>query len=251
MKTRSVRRTRIRLVLAGAALAAGVALPSSRAAAQPDRGASRATPEPDHAAVDAQCPWGRLADGHGHFVRCLGADDVARLREPAAPAATPPEPAQKPPPAAAIAPAEPAAKSGNDAGAIWPLPSPKPPAAEPGAPPAPPPAPVDEFVAELGSVVADSGALSDAQKPLRKMRDKLAECASKNGGLTADRAEVELRFLVQEKGRAEGVSIKKKRGLADATAKCVADVVDRRFVGFPDQPAVGATLVVTITKKKK
>jgi hypothetical protein len=249
MKTRSVRRTRVRLVLAGAAFAAGVVLPASRATAQPDRAAARATVEPDRAAVDTQCPWGRLADGHGHFVRCLGADDVARLREPASPGAAPAEPAQKPPPAAAVVPAEPVGKTSNDSGVIWPLPSPKPPAAEPSAPPAPPPA--DEFVAELGAVVADSGALSDAQKALRKMRDKLAECAAKNGGLTADRGDVELRFLVQEKGRAEGVSIKKKRGLGDAAAKCIADVVDRRFVGFPDEPAVGATLVVTINKKKK
>jgi hypothetical protein len=69
--------------------------------------------------------------------------------------------------------------------------------------------------------------------------------------MTADRAEVELRFLVQERGRAEGVSLKKRRGLGDAAAKCIADVVDRRFVGYPEEPAVGATLVVTITKKKK
>jgi hypothetical protein len=249
MKTRTVRRTRARLLLAAAVFAGGVVLPASRATAEPDRGATRATAEPDHAAVDTLCPWGRLADGHGHFVRCLGADDVARLREAGAPAAAPAEPASKPPPAAAVAPAEPIGKSSNESGAIWPLPAPKPPA-EPSAPPGPPPA-VDEFVAELGPVAADSGALSDAQKALRKMRDKLAECASKNGGLSADRGEVELRFLVQEKGRAEGVSIKKKRGLGDAAAKCVADVVDRRFVGFPDEPAVGATLVVTITKKKK
>jgi hypothetical protein len=245
MKTRSVRRARVRLLLAGsAASAACVVLPATRATAEPDR-PTHAAAEPDRAAVDAQCPWGRLADGHGRFVRCLTGDDAARLA-----IAAPAEPAQKPPPAAAFAPAEPIGKTSTDSGVIWPLPPPKPPAAEPGAPPSSPP-PSDELVAELGPVVADGGALSDAQRALRKMRDRLAECASKNGGLAADRGEVELRFLVQERGRAEGVSIKKKRGVGDAAAKCIADVVDRRFVGFPDEPAIGATLIVTISKKKK
>ncbi|HEX4341308.1 MAG TPA: hypothetical protein VH062_35610 [Polyangiaceae bacterium] len=165
-------------------------------------------------------------------------------------AATPaePAPAPKPPAAAAVAPAEPIGKAG-DSGSIWPLPS-KPPATEP-APAAPPSPPVDELSAEVGAVVADSGNLSDSQRALRKMRDRLAECAAKNGGLTGERGEVELRFLVQERGRAEGVSVKKKRGVGDTAAKCVADVLDRRFVGYPDEPAVGASLVVTITKKKK
>ncbi|HVW25137.1 MAG TPA: hypothetical protein VHC69_07175 [Polyangiaceae bacterium] len=245
---RSARRGRFRRALAGAAAgAACVVLPASRATAEPERSPSHAVAEADRAAVDAQCPWGRLADGHGRFVRCLSAEDAARLREPAAAPSPPAPPEQKVPAAAAVAPAEPIGKAA-DSGVIWPLPAPKPPATEPAAPPSPP---VDEFVAELAPIVADSGTLSDAQKQLRKMRDKLAECASKNGGLTAERGEVELRFLVQERGRAEGVSIKKKRGLGDAAAKCVADVVDRRFVGFPDEPAVGATLVVTITKKKK
>jgi hypothetical protein len=100
-------------------------------------------------------------------------------------------------------------------------------------------------------VVADSGTLADSQHTLRKARERLAECAEKNGGLTAERGEVELRFLVQERGRAEGVSLKKRRGLGEAAAKCIADVVDRRFVGYPEEPAVGATLIVTIAKKKK
>ena len=249
MKTDSVRRARLSLAVAALG-AACVVFPASLATAEPDHAASRATAEPDRAAVDVQCPWGRLADGHGRFVRCLTAEDAERLRELAvAPAPSAPPPA-KVPAAAAVAPAEPMGKAGSDSAVIWPLPSPKPPVTEPTVPPEPSP-PVDEFAAEIGAVVADSGALSDAQRSLRRMRDRLAECASKNGGLTAERGEVELRFLVQERGRAEGVSIKKKRGLGDAAAKCVADVVDRRFVGFPDEPAVGASLVVTITKKKK
>jgi hypothetical protein len=223
--------------------------------------ASRAAAESERAFVDAQCPWGRLADGRGRLVRCLTSEEAAKLREPpphgpAEPSKVPPAAAAegaKPPAMSAAAPAEPvkpspAAPDGNS-GTIWPLPSPK--APEAPAPVAPAPPPADELSAEIGPVVADTGTLSDSQHALRKARDRFAECAEKNGGLTADRADVELRFLVQERGRAEGVSLKKRRGLGDAAAKCIADVVDRRFVGYPDDPAVGATLVVTITKKKK
>jgi len=132
----------------------------------------------------------------------------------------------------------------------------EPPSAAPDAPvPAPPGAPgqepADELVAEIGSVTADQGALPEAAKSLKKARDRFVECAQKNGGLTADRGEVEVRFMVQGRGRAEGVSVKKRRGLSEVAAKCVADVVDRRYVGSPEEPMVGATLQVVISKKKR
>ncbi|HEX7671574.1 MAG TPA: hypothetical protein VF395_18400, partial [Polyangiaceae bacterium] len=120
---------------------------------------------------------------------------------------------------------------------------------EPGLSSAPP---VESaFLAEVGPVLADEGALPDALKNLKKPKDRYAECVDRNGGLTADRGEVELRFLVQGKGRAEGVSVKKRHGLGEAAAKCVADVIDRRYVGYPEAPAVGASVVVSITKKKR
>jgi hypothetical protein len=246
---------RLRITLAGLVGIVIAAFPASRAFAEPERAA----------AVDSQCPWGRLADGRGHLIRCLTSEEAARLREPPPPARAPTESKLAPsgaaegpkvPAMSAAAPAEPskpptapptAPVEGNP-GAIWPLPAPKAPEPPVASPPAPP---AEELSAEIGPVVADSGTLSDSQHALRKARDRFAECAEKNGGLTADRADVELRFLVQERGRAEGVSLKKRRGVGDAAAKCIADVVDRRFVGYPDEPAVGATLVVTITKKKK
>lgn len=103
---------------------------------------------------------------------------------------------------------------------------------------------------EIGAVTADVGALPDAVKSLKKAREKFVECASKPSALTADQAEVEVRFLVQARGRAEGVSVKKSRGLTEAAAKCIADVVDRRYVGYPEAPVVGASLTVSIKKKK-
>ena len=62
---------------------------------------------------------------------------------------------------------------------------------------------------------------------------------------------VELRFLVRGKGRVEGIGVPKKRGVSDAAAKCIADVVGRRYVGYPEAPIVAATATVSIIKKKR
>lgn len=232
----------------------------SLAAAESDR----------RSAVDATCAWGRLADGRGKLVRCLSQEEATRLREagaepPPARATTeaskPPAPGSGEAPRAAPTPAPSVpvaegAKSPPAAAApapLWPLPSAaKLVAQEPAAPAEPAPPSVEGSLAvEVGPVTADEGALPEALKSLKKAKDRLVECAEKNGGITGERGELELRFLVQARGRAEGVSIKKKRGLGDAAAKCIADVVDRRYVGYPEAPAVGATLVVTVAKKKK
>jgi hypothetical protein len=100
---------------------------------------------------------------------------------------------------------------------------------------------------ELGRVVADSGSLSDGTKSLRKAKEPLLACSKR--GVAPDGGDVELRFLVQGRGRAEGVSVQRRRGVSAAAAKCVADVLDRRFVGYPDEAQVGATLVVALKKK--
>jgi len=104
---------------------------------------------------------------------------------------------------------------------------------------------------EIGPISPDAGGLPDAQKSLSKARDRFTACAEKNGGLSAERGSVELRFLVQSLGRAEGVSVKKHKGMTEAAAKCIAGVVDRRYVGYPEEPAVGVTMVVTLSKKKR
>jgi hypothetical protein len=218
-----------------AALACG---PYSARAAEPGRTPPAATTEPSRPPeVDALCPWGRLSDGRGRLIRCLTRDEASRLREPAAEAPKGEEAPAAPPPAADER--EPA----------------RPPEGAPPAPVAPPvvqaapePAPLD---VEIGPIVADSGTLPDGQKSFSKARDRFVACVAKNGGLTADRATVELRFLVQGLGRAEGVSVKKHRGMSEAAAKCIGSVVDRRYVGYPDEPAVGATVVVTLSKKKR
>jgi hypothetical protein len=207
---------------------------STAGAAEPNR-----TPD-----QDVLCAWGRLSDGQGRLVRCLTRDEATRLRE-AAPAATAPTtPSAAPAPSAAPGPTS-TPSEGREAPQTADSAAPSPP---PSTPPAPEALPFD---IEVTSVAPDTGALPDAQKSLSKARDRYASCVDKNGGLTADRASVDLRFLVQALGRAEGVSVKKHRGMSEAAAKCIANVVDRRYVGYPEEPAVGVTVVVTLTKKKR
>ena len=56
-----------------------------------------------------------------------------------------------------------------------------------------------------------------------------------------------MRFLVRARGRAEGVSVSKRVGVTPEAARCVAEVVDRRPVGTPDVPMVGATVIIKFT----
>jgi hypothetical protein len=199
-------------------------------------------------ATDTTCPWGRLGDGKGRLVRCLTQTEAERLLAESPPA---PGAVSAPPTAAGSAPTVQRfpALSGVAPADQPPVP-PDAPAPSPALPPSGAPA-EEEFLAEIGAVTADQGTLPEAAKSLKKARDRFVECVQKNGGLTADRGEVDVRFMVQGRGRAEGVSVKKRRGMSEVAAKCVADVVDRRYVGAPEEPMVGATLQVVISKKKR
>jgi hypothetical protein len=53
---------------------------------------------------------------------------------------------------------------------------------------------------------------------------------------------------VRSKGIAEGVSVQKRFNVGSEAARCIAEIVDRRHVGVPDQPLVGATLIVKIAR---
>lgn len=263
-------------------------------------GASAATarPEPTGAPrpslqrypYDPACLWGRVSDGKGIALRCITADEAARLlgsssrppgAAPSASSAVPKGTAVKPAsdpstapsarsstpgaPAPVLASAAPAAPSSSGTGAPPPVvasataasPSPSPPIPAPpsASPPAAatetPAAPTasDPLVSAIGPVIADTGSLPEAEKKLAAASGRYMECVRENGGLLKDRAELTIRFLVRERGRAEGPSVVKRRGISEAAGKCVADVVDRRYVGIPEAPMVGATLVVKFEKK--
>lgn len=174
---------------------------------------------------DPVCPWGRVADGRGMLVRCLDAAEAQRLatRTPTAapvlapaaapaPAAEPRRPSEAPPLAASA----PAARTSSRKVSLE----------------------------RVSAARADTGELPEARAQLLRANERYVQCVESNGGLSASPASVTLRFLVRERGRAEGVTVKERAGLSLAAAKCVASVVDRRFVGYPAAPIVGADLTI-------
>jgi hypothetical protein len=169
---------------------------------------------------DPACAWGRVANGKGMLLRCLTEQESQRLAavSPPAPSAAPPAPA----PSAAPTPPPPTDRDG-------------------GAPPTP-----QDLKAEVTRVDAEVGKLPLAPRKLGLAADRFVECVTKNGGLNAGSGEAQVRFLVRERGRAEGVSVAKRSGMSAAAAQCIADVIDRRFVGVPEEPIVGAMAFVTV-----
>lgn len=103
--------------------------------------------------------------------------------------------------------------------------------------------------AKLGPIAVDTGTLPEAVPKLNTANKRFVQCVQDNGGLSQRPAKLELRFLVRERGRAEGVSVQKRTGLSESAGRCIADVVDRRYVGYPAAPIVGATLTIEFSEK--
>lgn len=164
---------------------------------------------------DPVCSWGRVADGRGMLVRCMKQTEAEALRAGKAP----------PAPASATASAPPAPSAS-----------------------ATPPSGTEKLTMEVGPVLVDSGTLPEALGKLKAPADRYLACVEQHGGLMRDTGEVQVRFLVRERGRAEGAIVKKRSAVSEQAAACIAGVVDRRFVGQPDEPLVGATLVVKFAK---
>lgn len=176
---------------------------------------------------DPACPWGRLADGHGMLLRCLKPAEATHLLS--------------------------ADMSAPAAGAV-PVKSARPAASSPGSPIAPSASPPvsakPALVMRMGAVQADAGELPLAAKKLTAAEDKIISCVYMNGGVTSEPARIVLRFLVRERGRAEGVTVKSQTGLSKKAAECIAGVIDRRYVGYPAAPIVGATLPIELSTRR-
>jgi hypothetical protein len=173
-------------------------------------------------------------------VRCISEDEAKALRT-AAPVA-----------AAKPAPTAPGVSSGKPAPDATPAPGSTAPETAPDAAAEPEPTPGDESAAlevTVGPVAADEGTLGVGK--LGAPKDKYSACVQKNGGLSGKTGEVSVRFLVRAKGVAEGVSVAKRTNMSKEAAQCVADVVDRRRVGTPESPMVGATVLVKFVKLDK
>jgi len=174
---------------------------------------------------DPACLWGRLANGKGTVVRCLSEQEAAALAPVAN--ALPVAPATAPPPVAAPVPSASAAPAMTTA--VAPEAAPKP----------------GRYDVTIGPVTADHGELPIGK--LGQPKDRYLKCLDDNGGLRGDSGEVHVRFLVRSKGIAEGVSVQKRVNVSAEAARCVSEVVDRRHVGTPDEPLVGATVLVKFT----
>jgi hypothetical protein len=190
---------------------------------------------------DPACPWGRIGNGKGLIVRCLSEPEAQALRAgtvaalPIASAGPSPAPSSNaptptPPPSQGVSSTVTTPNEDDtDAG--------------------PPSANDEKLDVTVGPVTADSGELGIGK--LGAPRDKYVKCVNDNGGLKEASAEVQVRFLVRQRGRAEGVSVVKRTGVSTEAARCVSEVVDRRYVGVPDAPIVGATVVIKFAKAAK
>jgi hypothetical protein len=185
---------------------------------------------------DPACPWGRISNGKGLLLRCIGESEAQALRAGALPSA---------PAIASAAPAPVAAP------AVSAAPSAQPPADEPEANDGDTGAPSsgEKLDVAIGPVSADTGELGIGK--LGAPHDRYVKCINDNGGLKDKTGEVSVRFLVRQRGRAEGVSVLKRSNVTAEAARCVAEVVDRRYVGVPEAPIVGATVVVKFSKAGK
>jgi hypothetical protein len=186
---------------------------------------------------DPACAWGRIGNGKGLIVRCLTEAEASALRANAV---------AGPLPAASAAPSTLATASAATVGSAAPVANTDDVAeADAGAP-----STTDEKLdVSIGPVTADTGTLGIGK--LGAPKDKYVKCVNDNGGLKEAGAEVQVRFLLRAKGRAEGVSVAKRTGVTTEAARCISEVVDRRFVGVPDAPILGATVSIKFAKAAK
>jgi hypothetical protein len=191
---------------------------------------------------DPVCPWGRVSDGRGMLVRCLEAAEAARLSAAAGPTAPVTSAAPGVAPAAAAVPRAPVAPASAPRAAALEAP----PLASPVLAPSPGRSSRRVRLQAVGPAQADTGELPDAQGQLARASDRYVQCVENGGGISTSPAKVTLRFLVRERGRAEGVTVKDRSGVSLAAAKCIAEVVDRRFVGYPAAPIVGADVSIEL-----
>ena len=192
---------------------------------------------------DPACPWGRISNGKGLIVRCLTEAEAQGLRSgtlapPSVSAlpvatATSAAPVVAAPSSTAPTPAASDEAAEADAGAPAPAPSPS----------------NDKLDITVGPVTADTGTLGIGK--LGAARDKYMKCVNDNGGLKEASGEVQVRFMLRQRGRAEGVSVAKRSGVSAEAARCVSEVVDRRYVGVPAEPMVGATVSIKFAKVAK
>lgn len=113
---------------------------------------------------------------------------------------------------------------------------------EPAAVPSPP-AKLLRAKLEVGEPRYTAGEVPKARASVEKLASKLEACVDQHGGLeSAQGGSIELQFLVTSRGVAEGVDLRKPRGLSGEALRCMRDLLQKRGVGTPSTDPVGVTI---------
>ncbi len=112
-----------------------------------------------------------------------------------------------------------------------------------GATAAPSPAPAG-VVAVVNSVVFEGEGVTSAKGNLASAVSDYQNCVARLGGLRHGAGEVRIRFHVDARGLARDASISRRRFISVQAGRCVAEIVERRFVGVPKSKASIGTAVI-------
>lgn len=126
-------------------------------------------------------------------------------------------------------------------------PAPEPPSTSPTPSSAPaaksPPPKLVRAKLEVGEPSYTAGEVPKAKASVEKLSSKLEACVDEHGGLeSAQGGSVELQFLVTSRGVAEGVDLRKPKGVSAEALRCMRDLLQKRGVGTPSTDPVGVTI---------
>ncbi len=94
-----------------------------------------------------------------------------------------------------------------------------------------------------------SGEAPKAKAAIEKLRSKIEKCVDDHGGLSGDRGEIVVQFLVRLEGVAEGVDVLRAKGVTPDAKTCVRDLIKKRSVGAPTSDPTGVELTLTLAPR--
>jgi hypothetical protein len=106
------------------------------------------------------------------------------------------------------------------------------------------------FKARVVSVSFENGVVGRAQRSLKNMRAKMAECADSEGGLKSKSARLKLLFLVRARGHAEGLIVSSARNIPPKVVKCITKLIENQPIGTPSNDPVGVTALIELKEKE-
>jgi hypothetical protein len=102
---------------------------------------------------------------------------------------------------------------------------------------------------EVGEPRFTSGDVPKAKAALERLAKKLEACVDEAGGISGDKAELEVQFLVRAAGVAEGVDVIRATGVPAAAKKCVTGRLQEASIGTPSSDPVGVTVVLQLVPR--